>query len=158
MSLTHFYFPPSAYQSLSNCFNLCLYKLFKFKPEFTPEDEERNEEKVMSDFIEKLHSYNLFTLQSRIYNKLLLFAHGIKSNKKSPAELQALINLPVPEESVNELDKLPTQGVYELRGGRTLVKNIIPETKYEILTFKHFFPKFLSRKHGFCWREQLFPV
>jgi hypothetical protein len=26
------YFPPSAYQSLSNCFNLCLYKLFKFKP------------------------------------------------------------------------------------------------------------------------------
>ena len=24
------YFPPSAYQSLNNCFNLCLYKLFKF--------------------------------------------------------------------------------------------------------------------------------
>jgi hypothetical protein len=71
------YFPPSAYQSLNNCFNLFLYKLFKFKPDVTPEDEEGNEEKIMSDFIEKLHSYNLFTLQSRIYNKLLLFAHGI---------------------------------------------------------------------------------
>ena len=52
----------------------------------------------MSDFIEKLNSYSLFTLQSRIYNKLLLFAHGIKSNKKSPVELQALIDLPAPAE------------------------------------------------------------
>jgi hypothetical protein len=66
------YFPPSAYQSLNNCFNLCLYKLFKFKPEVTPEDEEANEEKIMSDFIDKLHSYDLFTLQSRIYNEKLL--------------------------------------------------------------------------------------
>jgi hypothetical protein len=26
------YFPLSAYQTLNNCFNRCLYKLFKFKP------------------------------------------------------------------------------------------------------------------------------
>jgi hypothetical protein len=109
------YFPPSAYQSLNNCFNICLYKLFKFKPEATPEDEDENEEKIMSDFIGKLHSYDLFTLQSRIYNKLLLFAHGIKSNKKSPAELQAIIDSPVITENVTELNKSPTQGVYELR-------------------------------------------
>jgi hypothetical protein len=32
-------------------------------------------------------------------------------------------------------DLIPSQGVYELRRGRTLVKNIIPETKYETLTF-----------------------
>jgi hypothetical protein len=50
------YFPPSAYQSLGNCFNLCLFKPFKFKPEASPEDEDGNEEKIMSDFIEKLHS------------------------------------------------------------------------------------------------------
>jgi hypothetical protein len=135
------YFPPSAYQSLNNCFYLCLYKLFKFKPEATPEDEDENEGKIMSDFIDKLHSYDLFTLQSRIYNKLLLFAHGIKSNKKSPTELQAIINLPDQTENVTELNKSPTQGVYELRRGRTLVKNIIPQTKYETLTFKYFFPK-----------------
>ncbi len=88
MSFTHLiYFPPSAYQSLNNCFNLCLYKLVKFKPEVTPEDEEADEEKIMSDFIDKLHSYDLFTLQSRIYNKLLILTHGIKSNKKSSVEL-----------------------------------------------------------------------
>ncbi len=33
----------------------------------------------MNNLIEKLHSYNLFTLQSRIYNKLLMFAHSIKT-------------------------------------------------------------------------------
>jgi hypothetical protein len=31
---------------------------------------------------------------------------------------------------------IPSQGVFELRRGRTLVKSIIPETKYETLTFK----------------------
>ena len=76
--------------------------------------------------------------------KLLLFANGIKSNKKSPAELQAIIDLPVLTENVTELNKSPPQGVYELRRGRTLVKNIIPETKYETLTFKYFFPELLS--------------
>ena len=39
------YFPPPAHQSFNNCFNLCLYNLFKLKPEATPEDEVRNEEK-----------------------------------------------------------------------------------------------------------------
>jgi hypothetical protein len=81
----------------------------------------------------------ILTLQSRIYNKLLLFAHGIKSNKKSPAKLQAIINLLVL--TVNELNKSTTQGVCELRRGRSLVKNIIPETKYETLTFKYFLPR-----------------
>jgi hypothetical protein len=136
LSFTHYL---SAYQSLNNCFNLCLYKLFKLKPEVTSEDEEVNEEKIMCDFIDKLHSYDLFTLQSRIYNKLLLFTHSIKSNKKSPVELQALIDLPAPE-------IVPSQGVYELRRGRTLVKSIIPETKYETLTVKHFSPKFKTFK------------
>jgi hypothetical protein len=111
------YFPPSAYQSLNNCFNICLYKLFKFKPEVTPKEEEGNEEKIISDFIEKLYSYSLFTLQSRIYNKLLLFAHGIKSKKKSPVDLQALIDLLAPAEESAEI--IPSQGAYELRRGRT---------------------------------------
>jgi hypothetical protein len=85
----------------------------------------------MSGFIEKLNSYSLFTLQSRIYNKLLLFTLGIKSNKKLPVELQALIDIPAPAEESAEI--IPSQGVYELRRGRTLVKNIIPETKHLFL-------------------------
>ena len=71
------YFPQTAYQSLIDYFNLCLYKLFKLKPKVVDKDEEENEEKIMSEFetsfekllVEKLHSYELFTVQSRIYDK-----------------------------------------------------------------------------------------
>ena len=72
---------------------------------------EAGEEKIM------LYSYDLFTLQLRIYNKLLLFTHGIKANKKLPVELQALIDFPAPAEKPAEI--IPSQGVYELRRGRT---------------------------------------
>ncbi len=65
---------------------------------------EANEEKMI------LYSYDLFTLQLRIYNKLLLFTHGIKSNKTSPVELQALIDFPAPADEPEEL--IPSQGVY----------------------------------------------
>ena len=97
----------------------------------------------MKNFIEKLHSYNLFTLQSRIYNKLLMFAHSIKTNGRAPVDLRSQINLPAPEDDL-EKQVEQTVNVYNLRRGRTLVKNIIPETKYETLTFKHFFPRLLS--------------
>jgi hypothetical protein len=90
------YFPSSAYQSLCNCFNLCLYKLFKFSPDFSSED--KDEETVMSEFVEKLHSYELFTFQSRIYNKSLLFAHGINTNRRSPLELKSFLEIEVSDE------------------------------------------------------------
>ena len=69
----------------------------KFRPEIYS-DEEEDEEKIMKNFIEKLHSYNLFTFQSRIYNKLLMFAHSIKTNRRAPVDLRSQINLPAPED------------------------------------------------------------
>jgi hypothetical protein len=96
-------------------------------------------EKIMKDFIEKLHSYNLFTLQSRIYNKLLMFVHSIKTNGRAPVDLRSQINLPATEDDLEQQVE-QTVNVYNLRRGRTLVKNIIPETKYETHTFKKCFP------------------
>jgi hypothetical protein len=43
--------------------------------------------KIMSYFIVKLQSYQLFILQAKIYNKLLLFARGIKTNARLTLEL-----------------------------------------------------------------------
>jgi hypothetical protein len=128
--------------------------LFKFKPEITDKDKEGDEEKIMKEFVEKLHSYDLFTLQSRIYNKLLMFAHSIKTNGRSPVELKSYINQPALEDEP-EILAGQTQDVFNLRRGRTLVKNVIPETKYETLTFKHFFPKLLNTfKHfDFCQKR-----
>jgi hypothetical protein len=54
------FFTPSTFQSLNNCFNICLYRLFKFKPDFTTEDVV-DEEKSMSEFITKLPAYLLFS-------------------------------------------------------------------------------------------------
>jgi thiamine kinase-like enzyme len=51
--------------------------------------------------------------------------------------------LPAQEDKLENLT-IQTQDVYNLRRGRILVKEIIPETKYETLTFKHFFPKLLN--------------
>ena len=133
----------------------------------------------MSEFVEKLHSYELFTFQSRIYNKVLLFAHGIKTNNKSPLELKSYLEIEVPDEeqtterpetlppgnvppdvenTQTDLRKVqPIQGTYSLRG-RTIIKSIIPETKFETLTFKHFFPRLLKTfKHfDFTLRKDSF--
>ena len=155
LSLT-IYFPPSTFKSLNNYFNFCLLKLFKLKPEFNFTDAEDDDGKIMSDFLKKLQAYDLFTLQSRVYDKLLTFAHGIKNNDNSPSELKENIRLVVQDDkSTNEL----TQATYELRGG-TIIKNKIPETKYETLTFKHFFPRLLNLfKHfDFSLRKDTFRI
>ena len=49
------------------------------------------------------------------------------------------------ENTQTDLRKIqPIQGgLYSLRG-RTIIKSIIPETKFETLTFKHFFPRLLK--------------
>jgi hypothetical protein len=59
---------------------------------------------------------------------------------------------------VIELNKSLTQGLYDFRRGRTLVKNIIPKTKYETLIFNYFFPKLLStfKSFDFSLRKDLF--
>ena len=65
-----------------------------------------------------------------------LFEGGFKDGR-APVDLRSQINLPAPEHDL-EKQVEQTVNVYNLRRGRTLVKNIIPETKYETLTFKHY--------------------
>ena len=72
----------------------------------------------MNDFLEKLQSYLFYIVQVRIYNRLLIFAHGIKINARSPIELQSIINLPVNNDLQTEEDFEPVLGTYELRGRR----------------------------------------
>jgi hypothetical protein len=52
----------------------------------------------MSEYVEKLHSYELFTFQSRICNKVLLFAHIIKTNSRSPLELKSYLKTEVSDD------------------------------------------------------------
>ena len=156
--------------------HLCLDKLFKFQPETNSLDED--EDRIMAEFTEKLHSYDLFTFQSRIYNKLLVFAHGIKTNGRAPVELKSYLYSVVPVDDITtesiqvepttQLDPIsqidstliistqiePTNEVYNLRRGRTVVKNKIPESKYERLTFKYFFPILLKTFKNFDFNQK----
>jgi len=91
------YFPKETIQSLSNCFNTCLFKLFKFKLESVTSDNDDDENKLDSDirdfnnFNQKLHEFGLFTFQHRLMNKLLTFLHYILNNQSSPEILKTSI-------------------------------------------------------------------
>ena len=63
-----------------------------------------------------------------------MFSHSIKTNVRVPVKSQ--IDLPAPEVVLQN----QTQEQFSLRRVRSLVKWKIPETKYDTLTFKHFFP------------------
>ena len=64
------YFTKPTFLSLNNCFNICIYKLFKFTPDKYIIDDEKDFEIKMEDFLKKLQSYSLLTLQSRILTRL----------------------------------------------------------------------------------------
>jgi len=142
------YFPKQTVQSLNNCFNLCLYRLFKFGPEIDYHKDDNNIEIIMNNFLDKLNSYDLFTLQSRIYTKLLSFVYGIKNNKNSPSELKKQIVQNTPSTLTKESQSQEVQETYYLRNGPKK-KKVIHKTKYELLTFEYFFPKLLKTFNSF---------
>ena len=102
-----------------------------------------------------------------------MFAHRIKTNGRAPVELKSYLYSVVPVDDITtesiqvepttQLDPIsqidstliistqiePTNEVYNLRRGRTVVKNKIPESKYERLTFKYFFPFLLKTFKNF---------
>ena len=105
-------------------------------------------------------------MQSRIFNKLLTFAHGIKANGRAPFELKSyLYNTVVPADEPDELateqygikdnpiQTKPTLDVYTLRKGRIIEKNIIPDSKFGKLTFKNFFPRLLKTFNKFDFHK-----
>ena len=136
------YFPKSSIQSLNSCFNICLFKLFKFTPEKIDFEDilstENGEGAVMHRFEETLQRYGLQTFQRRLLERFLLFTQTIINSEKSPPLLKEKIQLP--DNSADDLDR----DHYSLRGGAK-VKNTIPVTKFDQLTFSYFFPRFISK-------------
>ena len=147
------YCPKSTIQSLNNCFNLCLLKLFKLKPEkldledLLPED---IQEIVMNNFEDTLQNYGLITFQKRLLDRFLLFAHSILNKENSPPDLKETIKLPDISSAHD-----PKFNPFDLRKG-VKIRHIVPETKYEHLTFRFFFPKLISKlKHKIDFTQTL---
>jgi hypothetical protein len=141
------YFPSSAYQSLCNCFNLCLYKLFKFSPDFSSED--KDEETVMSELVEKFILMNYLLFNQEFIIKFF-YSRMVSKPTVSPLELKSYLEIEVSdgeqpteqpetlppgnipsdvENTQTDLRKVqPIQEAYSLRG-RTIIKSIIPGNK-----------------------------
>ena len=102
------YYPKSSIQSLGSFFNLCLFKLFKFKPEKIDFEDillENNQDNIMDKFSGTLQKYGLFTFHKRLLDRLLIFAHSILNYENSPPKLKEIIKLPDNSTYYTEIDK-----------------------------------------------------
>ena len=82
-------------------------------------------------------------LTSRILNKVLIFATGIKTNVNAPVELKVNLEFEIMAESTTKDTSYPIPAVFKFRK-RDKAKNSIPESQFETLTFKQFFTKLLN--------------
>ncbi len=130
------YFPKVAIQSLSNCFNMCIFKLFKMQIEKENENEEKTSDADVNRLNEKLNKYSLFTFQHRLMNKLLTFVYNIQHDQQAPALLKA---------ELAEQEQKETIDSKCLRSGRIYANKVI--SKYSHATFKSFFNKLTSNIH-----------
>ena len=150
------YFPKTTIQSLSNCFNSCLFKLFKFSLEtsINTEEEEKEEENNtnLNNFNNKLNAYGLFSFQHRLMNKILTFINNTITNTSSPIELKK--TLAVAQETAEETNNniysntlSTTNDKMTLRSGR-IVDRSQKFSKHTQNTFTHFTTKiFLNFQH-----------
>ena len=90
----YIYFPKTTIQRINNCFNLCLFKLFKIKMNTN-----------VIDFNNDLNKYGLSSFQHRIVNKVFTFAYNIINNPKAPTGLkQTFVNSKVRRLRKNNLE------------------------------------------------------
>ena len=111
-------------KKLTNCYNACLFKLFKFDFTFKNLDE-------INNFLE---NFKLFGFQHRIVLRLSLFSHKIMNIPSAP-ELKSQI-----------LYSSDRNIIYNLRN-TTKTTLYLPKTNnhYGELTFKYFFNLFVEK-------------
>ena len=128
------YFPKSTLQKLNNCFNNCIYKLFKLKMENAADDESYDEN--FNDYNLLLQKYGLFTLNHRIVDKVLSFAYKIKNNPQSPSHLNNQLNSSNTSDHCNN-----NSNNLKLRNREILIVN--ETSKFSRRTFSYFFKKLI---------------
>jgi hypothetical protein len=95
-------------------------------------------------------AHMLFTFQSRIYNKVLLFAHGIKTNSRPPLELKSYLEMEVSdEEQPTEQPETKPPGIVpsDVENTQTNLRKVLPIQvnlfqRENIKIFLNKFPKF----------------
>ena len=92
------YFPKSTVQKISNCYNMCLLKLFKFKLEnsTTIKNDELNDSCVNNNrdlflYNEKLEKYGIQSFQHRFLKKIFNFTYKLINAEVSPVLLRNIV-------------------------------------------------------------------
>ena len=128
---------------MCNCFNLCLFKLFKIK-----NTAKTNEE--LNEHNNKLEKFGLNAFEHRLLSRVAYFVHKITNDSKAPTDLKALL---IPRNTaVNTTMQLRThrrnQLTHELTTINSRHKNALEQPKYTSkagsLTFSHFFASFVT--------------
>ena len=88
-----------------------------------------------------------------------MFANNIIANNTAPIELKVMIGSPILTEDIAIESVEPTIATYNFRKGNK-AKAVIPKTKYETLTFRHFFPRLLRifQYFDFALRKDSFKI
>jgi hypothetical protein len=110
------YFAKTALQRMCNCFNLCLFKLFKIKNEASDNNE-------LNEHNNKLESFGLFAFEHRLVARLATFAQKITNSSNAPVDLKALLRPKnvlastdiVSAENANTTDTQDTAPTHNLR-------------------------------------------
>ena len=150
------YYPKSSIVRLNNCFNLCLFKLFKFKPEIDYYNdligEIKDNDLIISEFSDKLQSYGLFTFQKRLMERFLLFTYSILNGSHFPENLKESVCLTLTSEVESEKSDSepgPETDVLNLNLRSGVRKKCpIAATKYGHLTSTYFFGRLIEKFGG----------
>ena len=130
------HFRAQYFYMISNCYNMCLLKLFKFKidDKIVLNNDELNETLItnqeVSKFNEKLDKYGLQSFQHRFIKKIFNFTHKLINVEASPVLLR---------NTVLNADKSITR---TLRGGK--VVSDLETGRAACSTFTFFFTRLLN--------------
>ena len=134
------YYPKETIQKITNCYNYCLYKLFRINPIIINTND-------INLFNNQLEQLNLNTLVHRLIYRLSTFIYNI-NNKNIILELKSYF-----------IFKCNTSASYKLRNRNNLV--IPPIGKYNNYykdSFPYFFAKFINEfiLQDMCLKETTF--
>jgi len=138
------YYVKTANQRMCNCYNYCLFKLFKFKNESKSNEELNN----YNNFLEK---YGLSTFEHRLLMKFSVFIHRIVNNISAPTSLKERI-------SKNDVDSTDRRSTLRKRTQNPLTHKVQPilsrhhnavsepsiTSRFGERTFDYFFSKLIN--------------
>ena len=140
-SILTIYFTKTAIQRLCNCFNLCLFRLFKIKNSAQDNIE-------LNDHNNKLEQFGLYSYEHRLVVRMATLAHKIINNVDAPSSLKAVLKARSPTQTRLLRERVQNTLTHKMSNINSRHKNALIEPKTSSkagsATFGHFFARFVN--------------